>query len=275
MRRNPDDASLLSRLTVEVDDDPRAMRGKVDHYVEFRVFDGKEYAAVATFRVMRKYAEAVDVQVTQKYRRKGVASWLYRWVENKTGLIVKHSKDQTLDGRAFAKGRRGNPSQDLEIASKSLKSVIDSEEAYEILDEFDGNEWTGGSCYPLAFAIKRWLGRGQIVNVVDARGRSQHVAVEADGLYLDGDGITSSGEFIDLWRRDLKAQYGEGVLPIRIEPAMFRPAPDAPRSIRTARWPTRRAGKRLGLTTGRAFSDRIYELLRKRIPLGHTAPTEE
>ncbi len=109
MRRNPDDKELLARLTVETDDDPRAMRGKVDHYLEFRVFDEGRLAATATFRTKRKYMEAVEVIVNAPWRRRGVASWLYRYAQNRTGLIVKHSKDQTLDGRAFAKGRRRNP----------------------------------------------------------------------------------------------------------------------------------------------------------------------
>jgi GNAT superfamily N-acetyltransferase len=107
-RRNPDDEALLRRLTVEVDDDPASTRGRVDRYIEVRVFDGKAYVAIATFRLKRKYADAMDVSVNANYRRKGVASWLYRWVENRYGLKVLHSSDQTTDGKAFARGRR-NP----------------------------------------------------------------------------------------------------------------------------------------------------------------------
>lgn len=110
-RGNPDDQDLLRRLTVETDDDPRQMRGKVDSYLEFRAFDGRLLAATAIFRVRRKYIEAAEVVVNPAWRRKGVASWLYRYAERKTGMRIRHSKDQTTDGKAFARGRRRNPGE--------------------------------------------------------------------------------------------------------------------------------------------------------------------
>jgi GNAT superfamily N-acetyltransferase len=116
-RRNPDDQDLLRRLTVETDDDPRWARGKVDHYLEFRAFDGKLQAATANFRVRRKYLEAAEVIVNPAWRRRGLASWLYRYAERATGMKVKHSKDQTTDGKAFAKGRRRNPSPGILVSA--------------------------------------------------------------------------------------------------------------------------------------------------------------
>lgn len=109
-RRNPDDSDLLRNLKVDVDDDPRQMRGKSGEYIEVRVFDQRtnDYVAIFTFELKRKHAYAVDIQVPRQYRRRGVASWVYRWVEDAYKVTLHHSKDQTADGKAFQRGRR-NP----------------------------------------------------------------------------------------------------------------------------------------------------------------------
>lgn len=109
MRRNPDDTSLLSRLTVEVDDDPAVARGKSGNWKMAIAKEEGVTVARFLFKLQRKFAEAKDIAVLEDVQRKGVASWLYRWVERKYGVKVKHSTDQTRDGRAFAEGRRRNP----------------------------------------------------------------------------------------------------------------------------------------------------------------------
>jgi hypothetical protein len=108
-RRNPDDEALLRRLTVEVNDYPSAALGKKGSYKLVTAKDRGRIAGSLFVKVERKYATAREVKVELHYRRKGVASWLYRWVENRYGVKVLHSSDQTLDGKAFARGRRHNP----------------------------------------------------------------------------------------------------------------------------------------------------------------------
>lgn len=109
LRTNPDDEDLLRRLTVEVDDDCAYAAGKMGRYVELRAFDGKNYAAVATLKLIGRTAHPIQVDTWPAYRRRGVMSWLLRWAETNLRCKVRDSKDLTADGRLFKQGRRRNP----------------------------------------------------------------------------------------------------------------------------------------------------------------------
>lgn len=110
-RQNPDDKALLRRLTVEVDDEDHN-RG----YLELRAYDGDRQVATGYFAKSATFATAHDIQVAKDWRRRGVASWLYRRAEKHLGVPVRHSipRHQTTDGKAFAKGRRKNPPADYD-----------------------------------------------------------------------------------------------------------------------------------------------------------------
>lgn len=262
-RRNPDDEALLRRLTVEVDDDPASMRGKVDGYVEVRVFDGRSYVAIATFRLKRDYAEAVDVSVNANYRRRGVASWLYRWVENRFGLKVLHSRDQTADGKAFARGRRKNPDDVVASASRSFEGFIYSPEMLEMARDFSGStSWTQGLCMPLAFGVKKWLGgSARVLGLTTPDGGLQHAVVERDGLIIDGDGIQTREAFLRRWERNL-ASWPGGCHPLKLGPIL------AHRRRFSRDFGMTRSNRRDRDAGARGFVDAIARALERRFPFG-------
>lgn len=123
-RRNPDDEGLLARLSIRVDDYPAETRGRKGNFKQVNAYEEGVLVARFLFKLLRKYAEAKDVAVIPDLQRRGVASWLYRWVERKYGVKVIHSKDQTTDGRAFARGRR-NPAgkQEMEYVKVDPRSL--------------------------------------------------------------------------------------------------------------------------------------------------------
>lgn len=111
-RGNPDDKRLLRGMTLneeyyelEPDDENMAyvsvvamarngdQAGRLEFWADYHANVGR----------------AVDVKVASKYQRRGVASWIYREAAKKYRLRrILHSKNQTLAGQAFARGRR-NP----------------------------------------------------------------------------------------------------------------------------------------------------------------------
>ena len=107
-RLNPDDRSLLGRLQIIRADDPQWSWGKKGRYVTLHAIDERTADEVGRIdlRVKRKHATPSQVWVWPKYRRKGVASWLYRVAEQILGVEVRHSGNLTNDGKAFKRGRR-------------------------------------------------------------------------------------------------------------------------------------------------------------------------
>lgn len=122
-RTNPDDQDLLRRLTVEVDDDCAYAAGKMGRYVELRAFDGKNYAAVATLKLIGRTAHPIQVDTWPAYRRRGVMSWLLRWAETNLRCKVRDSKDLTADGRLFKQGRRRNPGDPNDILERLAAQI--------------------------------------------------------------------------------------------------------------------------------------------------------
>lgn len=133
-RGNPDDHALLGRIEFFVKSDPRHSRGKSGNWVTvygvdpLREFPGLPYHGIwrdevpvhrgsivveFNFKLGRTIAHAWNVMTDEPYGRRGVASAIYRWVENRYGVRIKHSRDQTDVGKAFTRGRRLNPPVDV------------------------------------------------------------------------------------------------------------------------------------------------------------------
>lgn len=75
-----------------------------------------------------------------------------------------------------------------EIDKKSLKSILDSDEAYEILDASpaSGTMWTEGGCAILAFALNKAFGYPVYVIYDNTLDQADHFVAKApDGSFID------------------------------------------------------------------------------------------
>lgn len=84
---------------------------------------------------------------------------------------------------------------------RKLKRILETDEAYEILDMFGAKyTWLKGGCLLLARALQRLIGDKAIICVIaDDRSPHQHAVVKYDKFYLDGDGMSTEYELIRRW----------------------------------------------------------------------------
>jgi hypothetical protein len=76
-----------------------------------------------------------------------------------------------------------------------LKSFLDSEEAYALLDR--RLTWNAGGCWILAEAVKKWIGPGaELFAIGTVRVPVHHVVVRVGDTYIDGDGAQSRTELL-------------------------------------------------------------------------------
>lgn len=98
----------------------------------------------------------------------------------------------------------GSSSAPPEAAIAGLKAVLDSDDAYAVLDslpEVSGSTWTAGACLVLARALVEVMPEGRICTLVNGSGSPEHYCVRLpDGRFLDGDGVSSLGQLLCRWR---------------------------------------------------------------------------
>lgn len=106
-----------------------------------------------------------------------------------------------------------------ELTSASLRRLINSKQAYAILDSTVGGTWLEGGCALLALALSQ-LGFGVLTVLIGRnRGQSesqvQHWLVKtSQGTYLDGDGVSSERSLLRRWKND------ESIDDISLRPAV-------------------------------------------------------
>ena len=110
-RRNPDDLTLLHRMRMKV------RQYKIGFAID--VYDGSERIAMAKFfqglwtaMPWDKVVETVLIEVQRPYQRKGVASAIYRKVEE-LGYTLHPSSKQTPDGEAMWRGGRWGKREEI------------------------------------------------------------------------------------------------------------------------------------------------------------------
>jgi hypothetical protein len=102
-----------------------------------------------------------------------------------------------------------------------LKEILETDEAYHILGSVT---WLSGGCGILAFALLDVLNLSEdsLFAIVDKEAPNpnliQHIVVNYNGMYLDGDGLSTERELLNRWETQelLKdpqiIPYEEGVL---------------------------------------------------------------
>jgi hypothetical protein len=130
-RKNPTDHDLISKLEVKKAFPP--------YGVKYEVYLGKRRIGFAD--IDRGKTEISFVNINEEYRRKGVSSFLYDYIENDVGYKLKPSLDLLEDGEAFWKSRnkKNNPRDEeflnqLKIEKRELLNRIRYNIYY--LDEF-------------------------------------------------------------------------------------------------------------------------------------------
>lgn len=76
------------------------------------------------------------------------------------------------------------------------------------MDRHELNSMTAGACYPLAHALRKWWGRGEIHGLSDENGYLQHVFVLDGEVVLDGDGAQLLDGFVAKWQKILEDEQG-------------------------------------------------------------------
>lgn len=103
-KKNPTDLAFLRLITIVKNSTPYdhkchlityhiSFRNKVIGYVE--IFSNKNYIE--------------DIEIGSEFRRKGLATYLYNYIEKDLGRFLRPSSDQLLDGKLFWKNRFNKP----------------------------------------------------------------------------------------------------------------------------------------------------------------------
>lgn len=80
-------------------------KGDVSDELKVTAMDGRTEAGYATFKINKDSLEAHDLQIKPMFRRKGIASEIYKFVEE-LGNTIKPSNLQTNDGKKFWANRK-------------------------------------------------------------------------------------------------------------------------------------------------------------------------
>lgn len=108
-KSNPTDHDLISKLIIK--------KSFPDYGVMYEVYLGKKRIGFAD--IDHGKTEISFVNINEEYRRKGVSSFLYDYIEKDLGRKLKPSADLLDGGEAFWKNRikRSNPT-DEELLKK-------------------------------------------------------------------------------------------------------------------------------------------------------------
>lgn len=96
-KKNPKDEKLLKNLEIKITkSDYGGIRYKIYYLNKFVGYADYEGGECINF-----------VFISSEFERKGVATWLYDYIENDLGIKLKPSHCLFPDGRAFWKNRLG------------------------------------------------------------------------------------------------------------------------------------------------------------------------
>ena len=122
-KSNPTDHDLISKLTVK--------KSFPDYGTMYEVYLGKRRIGFAD--IDHGKTEISFVNINEEYRRKGVSSFLYDYIEKDLGRKLKPSADLLDDGKAFWKTRpkKKNPRNDYLLSDLEIRKSI----SYEIMND--------------------------------------------------------------------------------------------------------------------------------------------
>lgn len=101
-----------------------------------------------------------------------------------------------------------------ESFSVRLKKILDSVEAYYILDNFGGGgTWAAGGCKILADALNKYIDIPIYVVFNTENGIIEHFMVKVNDMLLDYDGIQSATEILNKMKDVEHIEQGISILP--------------------------------------------------------------
>lgn len=117
-KSNPADHALISKLTVK--------KSFPDYGTMYEVYLGKRRIGFAD--IDHGKTEISFVNINEEYRRKGVSSFLYDYIEKDLGRKLKPSADLLDDGEAFweARSKRSNPRDEEFLKKIRIEKYIDT-----------------------------------------------------------------------------------------------------------------------------------------------------
>lgn len=88
---------------------------------------------------------------------------------------------------------------DIKKIGNKIKSIMDSDESYRILDlsPAEGGTWQSGGCLMLGKVLQKIFGGKLKAITVD--GIAQHVVVELSNMYLDSEGLHTKESLLKNW----------------------------------------------------------------------------
>lgn len=137
---NPTDHNLISKLTVK-----KSFPG---YGIMYEVYLGKKRIGFAD--IDKGKTEISFVDINTEYRRKGVSTFLYDYIEKDLGRKLKPSEDLIEDGQAFWKNRNKRNPRDGEFLKKikiektKFRPFDKTEDLYQI---FYNNKNIGHALY--------------------------------------------------------------------------------------------------------------------------------
>lgn len=72
------------------------------HY-RYDIYHDKELIGFVLILEKSKYIE--NIEISSEFRRKGIASYIYDYIEDDLGILLEPSKNQFTDGKLFWKNR--------------------------------------------------------------------------------------------------------------------------------------------------------------------------
>lgn len=113
--RNPTDEEFLKKLEIEI------LLNSND--IEYRVWFDDNHIGSAWYK---KKTNSIDsIEIDEDFRRKGLATFLYNYIENDLNIKLQPDKVQTQDGKVFWKSRlKKNPSPKPKVKNaRTLKTI--------------------------------------------------------------------------------------------------------------------------------------------------------
>ncbi len=125
-KKNPTDKELLKKIKIK-----KIIR---QHYCYYYIFLNNQKIGEASVPIKYEYSYINIIEIDEKFRRKGLAIFLYNYIEKDLQVKLKPSEDLELNGAKFWENRlkKKNPT-DLEF----LKKVKIEKEVFNIENKKD------------------------------------------------------------------------------------------------------------------------------------------
>lgn len=94
----------------------------------------------------------------------------------------------------------------LKELGERIREVVNSKEAYQILDDFGAKSWTSGGCQILAMSTMAWLGDVVPVWLISENGY-EHTLVRIGECYLDAEGASTERQLLKRWKSAKKVKH--------------------------------------------------------------------